>query len=271
MPELPEVETTRRGIEPYLVNESITNLTIHQRQLRWPIPKNIKQLTNQRIAAVDRRGKYILIKTALGQAIVHLGMSGSLRICTDTDEERRKHDHVEMLLSNGALLRFHDPRRFGCLLWQPITETTHALLDKLGPEPLSDEFDAAHLIAATRKRKVPIKNLIMNSHIVVGVGNIYASEALFMAGVRPGRAAGRVNHAECERLVLAIKKILQQSINQGGTTLRDFVNSDGEPGYFKQSLYVYGREGQACLQCKSVIKQKVLGQRSTFYCTQCQH
>ena len=270
MPELPEVETTRRGIEPYLLNESITRLTIHQWQLRWAIPKAIKQLINQPITAVNRRGKYILITTAKGQAIVHLGMSGSLRICTHNHEPRRKHDHVEMHLSNNALLRFHDPRRFGCLLWQPASEPTHSLLENLGPEPLLDDFDAAHLIDATRNRKVPIKNLIMNSQIVVGVGNIYASEALFMAGVRPGRAAGRLTHLECEKLVTAIKAILKQSIDQGGTTLRDFVNSSGEPGYFKQSLFVYGRHGDACQRCSTLIKHKVLGQRSTFYCPQCQ-
>lgn len=270
MPELPEVETTRRGIEPYLLNESVTNLAIHQWQLRWAIPKSIKQLKHQQITAVDRRGKYILIKTIPGQAIVHLGMSGSLRICTDNNEPRRKHDHVEMQLSNGALLRFHDPRRFGCLLWQAASEPTHTLLDKLGPEPLQNEFDAAHLIEATRKKKVPIKNLIMNSQIVVGVGNIYASEALFCAGIRPGRAAGRLTHSDCEKLVKAIKTILQQSIDQGGTTLRDFVNSDGEPGYFKQSLFVYGRGGEDCQRCGASIKQKILGQRSTFYCSLCQ-
>lgn len=270
MPELPEVETTRRGIEPYLLNEKITALTIHQWQLRWAIPKNITDIKQQKITSVERRGKYILIKTAKGTAIVHLGMSGSLRICTNTNEPLRKHDHVEMQLSNGAMLRLHDPRRFGCLLWQAASEPTHSLLEKLGPEPLLDDFDAAHLIQATRKRKVPIKNLIMNSHIVVGVGNIYASEALFMAGVRPSRAAGRITYAECEKLVAAIKKILKQSIEQGGTTLRDFVNSDGEPGYFKQSLFVYGREGEACQKCKQPIKQMVLGQRSTFYCPKCQ-
>lgn len=270
MPELPEVETTRRGIEPYLLNQSVTELTIHQWQLRWAIPKNIRQIENQTIRSVNRRGKYILLETDVGQAIVHLGMSGSLRICTNLTEPRRKHDHVEMQLSGGALLRLHDPRRFGCLLWQPASEPTHSLLSRLGPEPLTDEFDAAHLINATRKKKVAIKNLIMNSHIVVGVGNIYASEALFMAGIRPARAAGRVTYAECEKLVVAIKTILQQSIDQGGTTLRDFVNSDGEPGYFKQSLFVYGKEGDACQRCGDKIKQKVLGQRSTFYCSQCQ-
>lgn len=270
MPELPEVETTRRGIEPYLLNATITSITVHQWQLRWAIPKSIKQLKNQTINAVNRRGKYILIETDTGKAIVHLGMSGSLRIVTNVNEPKRKHDHVEMQLSNGALMRLHDPRRFGCLLWQAASEPTHSLLDKLGPEPLTDEFDAGHLIEATRKKKVAIKNLIMNSHIVVGVGNIYASEALFMAGIRPGRAAGRITYAECSKLVEAIKIILQQSIDQGGTTLRDFVNSDGEPGYFKQSLFVYGKEGEDCQQCGNAIKQKILGQRSTFYCVVCQ-
>ena len=270
MPELPEVETTRRGIEPYLLGHHISKLTIHQWQLRWAIPKQIKRITDQTINAVERRGKYILIKTDAGTAIVHLGMSGSLRICTDHKEAKRKHDHVEMQLSSNALLRLHDPRRFGCLLWQNTGEPTHSLLEKLGPEPLSSDFDPAHLIKATRNKKVAIKNLIMNSHIVVGVGNIYASEALFMAGVRPGRAAGRVSHDECQRIVQAIKIILKRSIEQGGTTLRDFVNSDGEPGYFKQSLYVYGKEGEPCQQCDSTIKQKTLGQRSTFYCSECQ-
>lgn len=270
MPELPEVETTRRGIEPFLLKQSISKITVHQWQLRWRIPDAIKKLKGQPIRSVDRRGKYILICTDIGTAIVHLGMSGSLRICTQPYEPKRKHDHVELLLSNGALLRLHDPRRFGCLLWQASNEPTHSLLEKLGPEPLSTDFDAAHLISATRQKKVAIKNLIMNSHIVVGVGNIYASEALFTAGVRPGRAAGRVSHAECEKLVDAIKNILQRSIDQGGTTLRDFVNSDGEPGYFKQSLHVYGKEGQPCDQCGSQIKQKTLGQRSTFYCSSCQ-
>jgi len=270
MPELPEVETTRRGIEPYLLDQSVSEVIVHQWQLRWAIPKQIHQLKDQRIHAVDRRGKYILIKTDPGQAIVHLGMSGSLRICTDNQEPKRKHDHVEMQLSNGASMRLHDPRRFGCLLWQAIDEPEHSLLSKLGPEPLLDEFNTEHLIRATRKRKVPIKNLIMNSQIVVGVGNIYASEALFMAGVRPGRAAGRVKHSECEKLVASIKIILQQSIEQGGTTLRDFVNSDGEPGYFKQSLFVYGKALEPCQRCDSTIKQMVLGQRSTFYCPECQ-
>jgi len=213
MPELPEVETTRRGIEPYLVGKSIAKIAIHQPSLRWPIPKAIKQLETQVVNAVDRRGKYILIKTDVGQGIVHLGMSGSLRICTN-NEARRKHDHVEIHTNDGALLRYHDPRRFGCLLWQAIDEPEHALLAKLGPEPLLPEFNTEYLINATRKRKVPIKNLIMNSHVVVGVGNIYASEALFMAGIRPTRVAGKVTHAECNisRCTYMDAKVMSASI-----------------------------------------------------------
>jgi len=269
MPELPEVETTRRGIEPYLVGQRIKQLRIHQPMLRWPIPKDTCALQGATVSAVERRGKYLLVTVPAGQAILHLGMSGSLRI-SDGAEPKRKHDHVEMLLSSGMVLRFHDPRRFGCLLWQATGAPLHALLASLGPEPLADEFDGDYLFLATRRRAVAIKNLIMNSQVVVGVGNIYASESLFMAGIRPGKAARRISRTDAQRLVKTIKQVLQQSINQGGTTLRDFVNSDGNPGYFKQSLFVYGRAGESCRQCNDSIKMRVLGQRSTFYCPSCQ-
>lgn len=269
MPELPEVETTRQGITPYLLGQAITGLKLHEKRLRWPIPAEVYALENTEVLAVDRRGKYILIRVQAGTGIIHLGMSGSLRICTN-QEPRRRHDHVEMMLTSGAVLRFHDPRRFGCFLWQPAGADTHALLAKLGPEPLSAQFDAEYLFQATRKRQVAIKNLIMNSQIVVGVGNIYASESLFMAGIRPGRAARRVSRQECHKLVETIKQVLKHSIKQGGTTLRDFINSDGNPGYFAQSLYVYGRNDEDCRVCAQPIKQKILGQRSTFYCAQCQ-
>lgn len=269
MPELPEVETTRRGIEPYLLNQRIARLDIHDRRLRWPVPDEISALQGATVTAIERRGKYLLISVPAGTAIVHLGMSGSLRVCTGK-EPRRKHDHFEITTSNGNIIRYHDPRRFGCLLWQAQGDEEHALLSKLGPEPLSDDFDGSVLFQATRKRQVAIKNLIMNSHVVVGVGNIYASESLFLAGIRPGRAAKRITRKECDTLALTIKQVLQRSITQGGTTLRDFVNSDGQPGYFAQSLMVYGREGEPCHQCKAEIKQKVMGQRSTFYCNQCQ-
>jgi len=269
MPELPEVETTRRGIEPCLAGHRIEDLLVHERRLRWPIPDDVQALVGATVSSVTRRAKYLLINVPTGAALVHLGMSGSLRIAP-RDEALRKHDHVEMMLSSGGVLRFHDPRRFGSLLWQAIDAPTHPLLARLGPEPLSDAFDAAHLFLATRKRNVAIKVLIMNAAIVVGVGNIYASEALFQAGVRPGRAARRVTRDETLRIVEAIKTVLSRSIEQGGTTLRDFVNSDGTPGYFKQSLAVYGRTDLPCSRCGSPIRQRVLAQRSTFWCSLCQ-
>jgi formamidopyrimidine-DNA glycosylase len=269
MPELPEVETTRKGIEPHLVNNVIIEIRIYNGSLRWPVPASVNALEGAVVSSVGRRGKYLLINVSAGTAIVHLGMSGSLRIC-DPKDDLRKHDHIELLINSGKCLRFHDPRRFGCFLWQATGEPLHKLLAKLGPEPLSDNFNAELLFKATRKRQVAIKNLIMNSAIVVGVGNIYASESLFMAGIRPSKAAKRLTQKECSKLVETIKLVLQRSITQGGTTLRDFVNSDGNPGYFAQSLQVYGREGESCRECDSVIIQKVLGQRSTFYCPQCQ-
>lgn len=269
MPELPEVETTRKGIEPHLVNNTIEAIKIHNGSLRWPVPVSVNALEGAVVSSVGRRGKYLLINIAAGTAIVHLGMSGSLRVC-EPSEPRRKHDHIEILMSSGMCLRFHDPRRFGCFLWQANDEPLHKLLAKLGPEPLSDAFNAEQLFKATRKRQVAIKNLIMNSEIVVGVGNIYASESLFMAGIRPGKAAKRITQKESAKLVETIKLVLQRSITQGGTTLRDFINSDGNPGYFAQSLKVYGRAGEPCRVCESEINQIVLGQRSTFYCPKCQ-
>jgi len=269
VPELPEVETTCRGIAPYIVGFSFTKIRIHQRQMRWPIPKAIDRLSGETIKDVSRRGKYIQIHVDAGEVIVHLGMSGSLRI-TEADKPLRKHDHVEWIMSNGHAMRLHDPRRFGCVLWHASGTAPHPLLEKLGPEPLGNEFTGEYLFEQSRKRKTSIKILIMNSHIVVGVGNIYASESLFIAGIRPGRAAGRVSKQECERLVQAIKQVLEKSIKQGGTTLRDFVNSDGEPGYFKQQLLAYDRAGEPCRICKSPIKQKIMGQRSTYYCSSCQ-
>ena len=269
MPELPEVETTRLGIEPHLVGHKIKSIRIHNASLRWPIPDTINQLNNAGVLSVGRRGKYLLVNVAAGTAIIHLGMSGSLRL-SQPNEVLRKHDHVEIVIETGQILRYHDPRRFGCVLWQGVDEPTHSLLAKLGPEPLSDAFDPEHLFKATRNRQVAIKNLIMNSEVVVGVGNIYASESLFMAGIRPGRAAKRITRRESTKLVDTIKQVLQRSITQGGTTLRDFVNSDGNPGYFAQQLQVYGRTEEPCRVCKTPISQKTIGQRSTFYCKQCQ-
>ena len=270
MPELPEVETTRRGIEPHVLGQVVTRLSVHNASLRWPVPDQVHALQGAVVQSVTRRGKYLLLEVATGTAIIHLGMSGSLRISNAT-EPLRKHDHIEMTMASGAILRFHDPRRFGCFLWQAKDDPLHSLLAKLGPEPLSDDFNPSYLFQATRKRNIAIKNLIMNSEVVVGVGNIYASESLFMAGIRPGRAARRITRKEASLLVDTIKQVLQHSITQGGTTLRDFVNSDGNPGYFAQSLRVYGRTGEPCHTCGMPIKQKTMGQRSTFYCTQCQH
>lgn len=269
MPELPEVETTLRGLTPHLRNRRIESVLVTQPQLRWPVSAEINTLCKLKVLSLQRRAKYLLIGTESGHIIVHLGMSGSLRI-VDADEPRRKHDHVEFRISSGRLMRYHDPRRFGAVLWTSDHLDKHILLSKLGPEPLSEAFDCEHLFRATRKRKMAIKNLIMDSHIVVGVGNIYASEALFLARVRPGMAAGRITRKQCDALVTSIKNVLHNAIQQGGTTLRDFVNSDGAPGYFQQTLNVYGRAGEPCRSCGQLIKSKVIGQRSTFYCAVCQ-
>lgn len=270
MPELPEVETTRRGILPHVKQQRIAAIDIRQNQLRWPITPGLKkQLTDKSVLDIQRRAKYILLRFAHGTLLIHLGMSGSLRITT-ADAPLRKHDHVIFRLASNKQLRFHDPRRFGCILWHAEETASHPLLATLGPEPLSEAFNAQHLIALSRKRRITIKQFIMQAQIVVGVGNIYASEALFLSGIRPTRPAAKVTYKEYARLTENIKKVLQRSIDQGGTTLRDFVNSEGKPGYFKQSLHVYGREHEACTTCGATIKQKRLGQRSTFYCPECQ-
>lgn len=269
MPELPEVETTRRGIRPYVKEQRVTKVVIRQPKLRWPIPESIYTLQDQMILDVQRRSKYLLLNSPKGTAIIHLGMSGSLRI-TEADEAPRKHDHFDFSMENNKILRYHDPRRFGALLWTEEPIATHPLITTLGPEPLSTQFDGKHLFKATRKRRIAIKNLIMNSHIVVGVGNIYASESLFLAGIRPGIAAGRLTQQQCHHLCEHIKAVLSRAITQGGTTLKDFVNPDSTPGYFAQSLNVYGRTGQPCLRCDTPIKQKQIAQRSSFYCPQCQ-
>ncbi|MAM69859.1 MAG: DNA-formamidopyrimidine glycosylase [Gammaproteobacteria bacterium] len=270
MPELPEVETTRRGIEPHIRGKNIREVKVRQPQLRWPVSAEIqRELPGQRIRGVKRRGKYLLLETGAGYLLIHLGMSGSLRIVKEKDATK-KHDHVDIILNNGSILRYHDPRRFGCILWAGQEPYKHVLLEGLGPEPLESDFNADYLFARSRKRNMAVKSFLMDSHVVVGVGNIYANEALFRAGVSPRRKAGKVSRAAYERLVIAIKDILQQAITQGGTTLRDFVGGDGEPGYFKQSLAVYGRGGEACVQCTRPLKEIRLGQRSTVYCTHCQ-
>jgi formamidopyrimidine-DNA glycosylase len=271
MPELPEVETTRRGILPHLLGHRIQEIVVRDRRLRWPVPKNLNaKLQGRKISEVSRRGKYLLLATDAGTLIMHLGMSGSLRVLTcDTPPE--KHDHVDIVLDNQQCLRLRDPRRFGAVLFTDSDPLQHELLRDLGPEPLSADFNAEYLFAKSRKRKACIKVFIMDSHIVVGVGNIYANEALFAAGIHPRRAAGKVTRAQYDLLVNAIKQVLHAAIKAGGTTLRDFTRSDGKPGYFRLSLQIYGREGEPCPQCGKPITHAVIGQRSSYYCTHCQH
>lgn len=270
MPELPEVETTRRGIESHLTDACVERVVVRDRRLRWPVPTSLgREMGGARITAVGRRGKYLLLRTDAGTAIVHLGMSGSLRIL-DAATPPGKHDHVDIVLDSGRCLRLRDPRRFGALLWTRADPLHHRLLRDLGPEPLADDFDAACLHAAMRNRRAPIKAVIMDSHVVVGVGNIYANEALFEAGIHPLRAAGRVGGHRIESLVAAIKDVLERAIEKGGTTLRDFTRDDGSPGYFRIELKAYGREGEPCLNCGRPLRGTVVAQRATTYCTHCQ-
>jgi formamidopyrimidine-DNA glycosylase len=267
VPELPEVETTRRGIEPHLVGRRILHWHLRNAALRWPVELPA-HLRGQTVQAVERRGKYLLVRVAGGSLILHLGMSGSLRVLP-ADAEIRKHDHVDFVLDSGQALRLNDPRRFGSIHWQDLG-SEHWLLARLGVEPLSDAFDGAYLKRAARGRRVAVKHLLMDARVVVGVGNIYANEALFLSGIRPSTAAGRVTRASYDALAAAVKEVLGRSIEQGGTTLRDFVNADGNPGYFRQSLYVYGRESQPCRVCATPLRGLRLGQRATVFCPNCQ-
>ena len=269
MPELPEVETTRRGIEPWVVGQNITRWVVRNPNLRWPV-EIPRVLSGQTIHAVNRRGKYLLLETNVGSLIVHLGMSGSLRIL-DPTVAAKKHDHVDIIFGNNKVLRLNDPRRFGCVLFQPGADAQqHPLLQRLGVEPLGNEFHGEHLFRCSRGKKLAVKNFIMDGKIVVGVGNIYAAEALFAAAIRPATAAGRIPAHRYQRLATEIVTVLSRSVQEGGTTLRDFVGSDGNPGYFKQRLNVYGRQGESCRHCKSVLKLQVIGQRSSVYCPTCQ-
>ncbi len=272
MPELPEVETTRRGITPHCLGKTVAQLIVRQGQLRWPVPAELGRiLPGQTLLAVERRGKYLLLQFAAGTAIWHLGMSGSLRV-VEAASPSGKHDHIDLCFTTGLCLRFNDPRRFGALLWQPITEPIeqHSLLAHLGPEPLSDDFDSAYLYARSRKARVAIKPWIMDAKVVVGVGNIYANESLFNARLHPEQLAGSLTPKQTDRWVAAIKTILQYAITRGGTTLRDFVGGDGKPGYFAQELNVYGRAGEPCTECGKPLQEIRLGQRSTVFCPRCQ-
>lgn len=269
MPELPEVETTRRGLIPHVEGRVVEQVTLRRPDLRWPIPPQIKKLLpGQRIERIERRAKYLLLHCAPGAALVHLGMTGSLRVLPK-DAPVKTHDHVDLLLDSARVLRFTDARRFGSWLWQPAGEV-HPLLQGLGPEPLSADFDAAHLFARSRGKQASVKVFLMDQAVVVGVGNIYAAEALFAAGIDPRRAAGSLSLARYARLVDEVQRILRYAIRRGGTTLRDFINPDSEPGYFELELQVYGREGQPCPRCGRRLRGQLLGQRATVWCGSCQ-
>jgi len=270
MPELPEVETTRRGIEPWLVGRQIERLIVREWRLRWRVPRNLPaRIRGATIRSVGRRAKYLLLTTDAGTLIWHLGMSGSLRVL-DANLPPLFHDHVDLVLDSGRCLRFNDPRRFGSLLFTTGPAERHHLLSQLAVEPLSDEFKADDLWRRARGRKASIKAFIMDSRMVVGVGNIYASEALFRAGIRPGLAAGRVSRSRMAALVAAIREVLSEAIDVGGTTLRDYVDPAGMPGYFGRRLFVYERRGKPCRRCGTPIRQFTQGQRSTYWCPNCQ-
>ncbi|MGK2914006.1 MAG: bifunctional DNA-formamidopyrimidine glycosylase/DNA-(apurinic or apyrimidinic site) lyase [Porticoccaceae bacterium] len=270
MPELPEVETTRRGLASPLEGQWVASVVIRNPALRWPVPANLPAiLIGQRIGRLTRRGKYLLAAFADGHLLLHLGMSGSLRMVpalTPAD----KHDHVDIVLASAGILRLTDPRRFGAVLWVEGDPAVHPLLAHLGPEPLEPEFDDTYLFGASRGRKTPIKNFLMDSSVVVGVGNIYANEALFMSGIHPLAVAGKLSVARYRKLVSAIREVLAKAITQGGTTLRNFVGGDGKPGYFGQELSVYGRAGLPCRRCGRPLKAIRLNQRATVYCPRCQ-
>lgn len=270
MPELPEVETTLRGLASHLQEKTVQDVIVRCEQLRWPIPACLKEtLSGQSVQALSRRGKYLLLHFNTGTLIIHLGMSGSLKVLT-TALTAKKHDHVDIIFSSTLIVRYTDPRRFGAILWTEDNLEQHFLLKSLGVEPLEPTFSATMLFHITQKRKATIKSLIMNAHVVVGVGNIYATEALFIAGIHPATPAKLLTFQQCALLVDAIKQVLRRAIQQGGTTLKDFVNSEGKPGYFSQQLKVYGREQQPCVVCQTTIQSMRLNQRSSAFCSHCQ-
>lgn len=268
MPELPEVETTLRGLEPHLIDRSITAISIKQPKLRWPVPAEIMNLQHATIDKISRRAKYLLMYTTRGNMIWHLGMSGSMRLL-DVEQPGSKHEHIKITLNDKLSLRYIDPRRFGALLYTDSDPLNHKLLCRLGPEPLTDEFNTDYLQQQCATRSVAIKQLIMNSYIVVGIGNIYACESLFLSAINPKTKASKISRQRLDRLVAAIKAVLNQAISQGGTTLQDFTRSDGQPGYFAQSLNVYGNQS-ICPKCGKPVSRIIQAQRSTFYCKNCQ-
>lgn len=269
MPELPEVEVSRLGVSPHLENQMITRVIVRNRKMRWPVPDEVNLAVGHVITSVTRRAKYLFLNTDIGSIVLHLGMSGRLRVVPEKTEIQ-KHDHIDIVVASGQCLRLNDPRRFGSCLWQSADQPPLTLLNNLGPEPLTDDFDEQRLYDLSRNKMVPVKSFIMNNHTVVGVGNIYANEALFLSGVDPRRAAGKVSRKRYQILTANIKKVLVAAIEQGGTTLKDFTQADGNPGYFSQHLRVYGRAGEECESCDTPIKSIVIGQRNTFFCPQCQ-
>ena len=268
MPELPEVEVSKMGITPHIKGQSIDEIIVRQPKLRWMIPEKLQHLKNQKIMSIERRAKYLLLNTEVGSIIIHLGMSGSLRVL-DKNYPVEKHDHVDLILTNGKMLRYNDPRRFGAWLWQE-KDQIHELLSNLGPEPLDDEFCAGDMFEKAKAKKIAVKQFIMDNKMVVGVGNIYANESLFSARIHPQVPAGELSLEQWNVLTSEIKQVLAIAIQQGGTTLKDFNQADGKPGYFKQELKVYGRGGQHCVQCDAILKEIRQGQRTTVYCSECQ-
>ncbi len=269
MPELPEVETTRRGLAPHAAGARVLAVAVREPRLRWPVAPSLPDaLAGRRITHLDRRAKYLLFHTDAGRLMVHLGMSGSLRVIP-ADTPPTRHDHIDVVLEGGMALRYNDPRRFGSFHWLP-GEDSHPLLARLGPEPLGDAFDGAYLYRLSRGRRAPVKAFIMDARVVVGVGNIYAAEALFLAGISPRRGAGRIGASRYDALAGRIRAVLTAAIAQGGTTLRDFVGGDGRPGYFARQLWVYGRGGEPCRRCGAPLRERRIGQRSSVYCVACQ-
>lgn len=272
MPELPEVETTRRGIAPHLTGRRIGSVQVRNPRMRWPVGSEVNKISGQTVRHVRRRAKYLMLACDTGTLILHLGMSGSLRVCP-SGTDFRKHDHFVLKIDSGKELRLHDPRRFGAVLWHNAAGgdiTQHPLLAHLGPEPLDDQFHGNYLWQSCRGRKTSVKQHIMNNKVVVGAGNIYACEALFRSGIRPSKPAGKLSKAKADTLAREIKTVLAEAIQQGGTTLRDFLREDGQPGYFKQRLHVYGRGGEPCHTCRTPIKRTTISNRSTFHCPKCQ-
>lgn len=268
MPELPEVETTKNGISPYLEGFIIEKIVVRQPKLRWMVSEELKQITQQKVTGLSRRAKYLIIHTEQGYIIGHLGMSGSLRIVSPQDTVD-KHDHLDIVVNNGKILRYNDPRRFGAWLWTDNLEEFHLFL-KLGPEPLSEEFNADYLWKKSRKKQTALKTFLMDNAVVVGVGNIYANETLFLCGLHPEKAAGSLTKAQCSQLVEQVKQVLTTAIQQGGTTLKDFLQPDGRPGYFSQKLLVYGNKDKPCPKCGTKVESLMIGQRNSFYCPKCQ-